>query len=109
MSEQILELATIKLAAEVSEADLLAASDQFQSEFLDQQDGFVRRDMVRTGKGAFLDVILWQTRAHADAVFARAQSSEVAGAYFSKMSFDGVDMDDAVAHYPVLRHFTKAG
>ena len=47
MTEQVLEIAYIHLAADSTEADLLAASDSFQQYFLSQQDGLIRRDMAR--------------------------------------------------------------
>lgn len=107
MTEQILELAEIKLARGSSEEDLLSASTVFQTEFLDNQDGFIRRDMVRKGDGTYLDVILWQSRAHADAVFARAHASEAVGRYFSHMEIDPDSMDEAVEHCALLRSFAK--
>lgn len=107
MTEQILEFAAIKLAPGSSEQDLLSASQVFQTEFLDNQDGFIRRDMVRKGDGTYLDVILWQSRAHADAVFERAQSSEAVGQYFGHMEIDPDNMDAGVEHCALLRSFAR--
>ena len=105
MTDQVLELATIKLAPHSTEADLLTASKTFQEEFLNNQDGFIRRDMVRKGDGTFLDVILWESRAQADAVFERAQTSEAAGAYFGHMLMDADDMEDGVEHCVLVGSF----
>ena len=106
MAQQVLELATIKLAPGSTEADLLAASEVFQRQFLDGQDGFVHRDMVRKGDGTYLDVILWRSRTHADAVFENAQSSEAVGQYFSHMQFDPDNMEDGVEHCVLLKSFS---
>lgn len=106
MTDTVLEMANITLAPGKSEADLLAASEVFQRDFLNRQDGFLRRDMVRKADGEYLDVILWENRAKADAVFEKAQSSEAAGQYFAQMHFDPDAMDDAVQHYAVLGSFT---
>lgn len=107
MSDQVLELAAIKLAPGSTEENLLSASDVFQREFLNGQDGFIRRDMVRKGDGTYLDVILWQSRAHADAVFERAQSSEAVGQYFGHMLIDPENMEAGVEHCALLKSFTS--
>jgi hypothetical protein len=109
MTDQVLELAAITLAPGTSEADLLATSDAFQTGFLDNQDGFLRRDMVRKGDGTFLDVILWQSRAHADAVFEKAKSSEIVGKYFGLMQFDAESTEDPVQFHALLKSYTTQG
>ncbi len=109
MSDEVLELASIILAPGSTEEDLLAASVAFQREFLDQQEGFVARYMVRKPDGTYLDVILWQSRAHADAVFERAQTSEVVRRYFGHMEFDLEDMEAGVEHCVVLRSAVAKG
>ena len=107
MTDQVLELATITLADGATEAQLLAASDHFQRAFLSGQDGFLRRDMVRRGDGTYSDVILWESRAHADAVFEKAQKSEACGAYFGLMKMDPDTMDEAVEHCTIMHSFQK--
>ncbi len=109
MSDPVLELATIKLAPSSSEQDLLAASAAFQNAFLDHQDGFIRRDMVRKADGTYLDVILWRSRADADAVFERAQESEAVGQYFGHMQIDPESTDSGVEHCTLLSSFAAKG
>ena len=103
----VLELADISLAEGITEEQLLSASETFQRDFLDHQNGFIRRDMVRRGDGSYTDVILWESRAKADAVFERAQKSDVAGAYFACMKFDPDEAGTGVEHCPVVRSFVK--
>ena len=98
MTNPIVELATIRLAKGRSEADLLAASQTFQSEFLDGQDGFIRRELVRRAEGDYVDIIHWQSRKHADAVMAKIEGSEAVARYFSLMDFDPEKMKEAVLH-----------
>lgn len=107
MSDQVLELASITLASGKTEEELLAASDAFQRDFLDHQDGFLRRDMARRSDGSYVDVILWESRAHADAVFERAQLSEPAAAYFGCMKFDPENMEEGVEHCALMNSFRK--
>lgn len=102
MSQEIVELAQIRLAPGKTETDLLAASEEFQAAFLSGQDGFKGRDLVRRRDGTYVDIIRWQSKAQADAVFQRAQSSEAAGQYFSVMQFDPDNMEEGVEHCPLL-------
>ncbi len=107
MNDTVLELAPFKIKPTSAESDLLAASDTFQKAFLDKQDGFIRRDFVRKDDGTFVDVILWQSRAHADAVFEQAKSSDAAGAYFSHIHVDPENADPRVELCTVLRSFAR--
>lgn len=102
MTDPIVEFAKIQLAPGCTEADLLAASETFQTDFLNGQEGFLRRDMVRKADGIYLDVILWQSRAHADAAFERAQNSDAAGNYFQQMQFDPEDTDAKPEYFPLV-------
>ena len=102
MVQKIIELAQIRLAEGKTEQDLLEASEAFQSEFLNGQDGFLGRDMVRRKDGTYLDVIRWESQALADAVFERAQESETAGQYFSMMAFDPDNMEEGVEHCSLI-------
>ena len=105
MTDQIIELADITLAAHSTEADLIAASEHFQQTFLSRQDGFVRRDLVRRAEGKFMDIIVWHGRSHAEAVFERAQNAESAVAYFSHMKFDPENEDMGVEFCTLLASF----
>ena len=58
MTQTIVEMAKFKTRTGVTEADLLAASAAFQESFLDQQPGFVRRELLRVGRGT---TSIWST------------------------------------------------
>lgn len=105
MTQEVIELAQIKLADGKTEQDLAAASDAFQDGFLNGQDGFLSRHLVRRSEGIYLDIIHWASREKADAVFAQAQKSEAAGQYFAVMQFDVQSDDPGVEHCSILRSF----
>jgi len=105
MSDRIIELALIKLAEGKTEHELIKASETFQEQFLSGQNGFVRRDLVRKEDGTYMDIILWESRAHADAIFEKAQKSEAVGMYFSLMDFDPENMAEGVEHCGLLTSF----
>lgn len=108
MTQIIVELAQIKLADGKTEQDLTAASNVFQKNFLNGQDGFVSRNLVRRTDGTYLDIIHWENREKADAVFARAQTSEAAVQYFSVMSFDAESDEPGVEHCAIVSSFSAA-
>lgn len=101
----IVEIARITLAPGRTEADLVAASNAFQSSFLHGQPGFLRRDLVRGEGGEFYDIVLWQSEAEAAAVMQRAMSSEACLAYFSVMDMTNADASTGVRHLPVLARY----
>ncbi len=108
MSQTIVETARITLAPGRSEADLLAASAAFQSAFLDGRPGFLRRELLKAGEGAYLDLVHWQSQAAADAVMAEAMTSEACGAYFAVMDMGAADPTAGVAHYASLATYGAA-
>jgi len=108
MTRRVIELAQIKLADGKTEQELTSASEVFQAEFLDAQDGFLSRNLVRRSDGTYLDVIHWESQEKADAVFALAQKSEAAGQYFMVMRFDAESDDPAVEHCPIVSSFGAA-
>lgn len=106
MSDRVIELASIKLAEGKTEEQLISASKTFQDQFLHTQDGFIRRDLVRKGDGTFMDIILWESRAHADAVLENAQNSLAVGQFFSLMDFDPEKMEEGVEHCVLMQSFS---
>lgn len=94
---------------EKTEQDLALASEIFQRDFLNGQDGFLSRDLVRRPDGSFWDIILWENQKKANAVFARAQVSQAAKLYFAVMTFDAEANDPGVEHCTIVRSFNAAG
>lgn len=84
-------LAPIKLAADRTEADLLAASRIFQDQFVAHQPGVLRRELVRKPDGTYLDIV--QFRSHDDYldVVKKEMESPVCAAFFAVMDLTGFD------------------
>lgn len=93
-----LAIASFKLKAGTSEADMLAASDMFQREFVTNYPGVRRRVVVKKGDGSYADVVLFDDMATVEEVFAAEQTSEVCAALFSLLDDEG-----APAMYEVLQ------
>lgn len=108
MSSNVIEVADIRLAAGRTEADLLNASDQFQREFLSAQPGFICRELVRKGDGAYADIVWWESMESAAAVMEKAAKSHACQGYFSVMEMNPEDLTEGVAHFSVLASYSTA-
>ena len=82
-------LAPFRLAAGITEDDLVAASDGFEREFAQNQDGILRRTLLRDGEGGYADLVFFEDLAAIERVVEAERNSDVCAAFFSIM--DGAD------------------
>ena len=107
MTNPITVLAPIKLAAGKTEADLLAASDRFQMEFADAEPGLIRRELVRTGDGKYLDIVQFRSLEDAKAIIEKEKESAACHAFFSVMDLDAADASGSIDFYPSLATYNR--
>jgi len=100
MANHVIEIAKIQLAADVSEDELVAASDRFQNEFLSNQPGYLSRDLVRLGDGGYADIIRWDRPEAAEAVLPKLSHSPACRDYFSIM-----EADEGFGPHPILSSY----
>ncbi|MEP2530201.1 hypothetical protein [Shimia sp.] len=95
-------LAPIKLAKGKTEADLLAASALFKTEFVAHEAGVLRRELVRKPDGTYLDII--QFRSHDDYldVVKKEMESPVCAVFFSVMDLSDFDPEAEMEVYATL-------
>lgn len=84
-----IEFASFTTAKGVDEETLIAAADALQNEFLSQQKGFVRRDLVRIAEGRWADVIYWENRESVEQAMQYALDNPAALRYFQLMANTG--------------------
>jgi hypothetical protein len=83
-------LAPFELKAGISEDALVSASDRFEEEFAGQQDGIIRRVLVKDGDGdGYADVVFFRDLESMDRVIEAEQNSDACAAFFSIMTGDG--------------------
>jgi len=104
MQHAVTVIADFKLAPGKTEQELIAASDQFQQAFVNQQSGVLRRELIKTGEGCYTDIVQFRSREDAEQVMAAETTSEHCLDFFSVM--DMSDMDDKVSYYPSLATYT---
>lgn len=107
MTKAVTVLAPIKLAAGKTEADLLAASDRFQHEFADARPGLIRRELVRTGDGEYLDIVQFRSVEDAMAIIEKERESAACQAFFSVMRIDEADASGCLDFYPSLATYSR--
>ncbi|HEX5837850.1 MAG TPA: antibiotic biosynthesis monooxygenase [Anaerolineales bacterium] len=90
---QIIEFAPFKLAEGVDEPTFIAASDDLQENFLSQQEGFLRRDLVRNGDGTWADIAYWESRESVEQAMQKALDDPAALRYFQLMANNGQGED----------------
>jgi hypothetical protein len=81
-------LAPFQLKPGVTEEALLAASEAFQTGFVQRQDGIVRRVLVRKPSGGYADLVFFESEEAMEKVVAAEQDDE-ACARFSSIVEDG--------------------
>jgi hypothetical protein len=81
-----IEWAPFSLAEGVDEASLLAASEALQREFLSQQPGFVRRELLRGHGNQWVDLVYWASQEAAETAMQNVAGSPVCHRYFSLMA-----------------------
>ena len=96
--------AAFRLAEGRTEADLLAASQRFQEDFVSQQPGVLRRELIRKADGGYIDIVQFRSAADVDDVLAKEKESAACNALFSILEgpddgSDGVTLHDSLATY----------
>ena len=89
-------LASIKLAAGKTEADLLAASDIFEKEFVSKEAGVVRRELVRKGGNEYLDIVQFRSKEDMEAVMEKEKTNPACHAFFAVMDLENLDDSQVV-------------
>jgi hypothetical protein len=106
MTKPVTILAPIKLATGKTEADLLAASEKFQTEFVNKEPGVLRRELVRKPDGEYLDIIQFRSAGDVGDIMEKEQKSEVCHAFFAVMDMSDMDMEAEMDVYETLATYS---
>jgi hypothetical protein len=96
------ETARSRLHDSATEADLIAASDRFQREFLSAFPGVLHRELLRAGGRDDLGLIRRASPEAAGAVMGAATQSPACAACFGVMDMGDGDPSAGLAHYRSL-------
>ncbi len=102
------EWAEFRLAAGVTEAALREASDRLQTAFLREQEGFIRRELLKGENGRWVDVVYWKDREAAEAAVNNAGNSPVCMAYFQLMAGENHHTPgEGVLHFQRVKTYSR--
>lgn len=102
----IIELAPFKIIEGISETSLLEVSNALQNEFLSQQPGFIKHELLRSGENEWLDLVHWSDYEIASKAMQMAMESPVCLRYFEMMVTDGNNsLTNAVKHYERITQY----
>jgi hypothetical protein len=93
-------IAPFRLREGVSEDVMLKTSDDFQKQFVQKQDGILRRIVVKDGDGGYADVVFFEDAVAIDRVIEAEQNSNVCAAFFAIM-----DEEDVPRRYQALKTY----
>lgn len=88
-------LAPIKLATGVTEDQLLAASAEFQRDFVSKEPGVLRRELVRKGDGTYIDIVRFRSAEDYADVTEKEMKSPVCAKFFGLMDMSTAEEDMA--------------
>lgn len=102
-----IEWAPFTVVEGVDETRLLAASDALQRDFLTQQPGFIRRELIKGQANQWVDIVHWASMEAALEAGRNAADSPVCHTYFNLMV--AVDHDDpsaGVSHFEQVKVYS---
>jgi heme-degrading monooxygenase HmoA len=82
------EWAEFTLKPHANEAAMLEASAAMQREFLDQQPGFISRQLVKLADRHYADLVTWRSQEAVQEAMGSAKLFPACGAYFGLMQVD---------------------
>lgn len=93
-----IEWAPFRIRPGVSHDDVVAASAALQAEFLARQPGFLRRELLRSDDGGYVDLVWWASPAAAQAIMPLVADSPACARFFALMEGDTSDPAAGVRH-----------
>ena len=97
-----IEWAPFEIAEHVSDEQFLEAAAKLETDFLQGQDGYLRRELLRGEGRQWVDLVYWSSMETATKAAHAANESDACSRYFSLM--DGVeDAVDGIFHYKQIK------
>lgn len=107
-SATIVEWAPFTISKSVTTDQLLDASEKFQKYFLNEQKGFIKRELLHEKGKNWIDVVHWENEEAAQAVLKKAEKSDLCALYFSLMEgADPTDPNVGIKHYNLKKTWSK--
>lgn len=109
-----IEWAPFETVQGVGTEQLIAAADRIESGFLNQQPGYMRRELLSRGENKWVDMIYWSDATSAALAVKAAGESDVCLQYFSLMltveeQEQEQEQKQAVSHFTQVKTWNSSG
>jgi hypothetical protein len=102
------EWAQFRAAADIDEATVLEASRALQFEFLDKQDGFIRRELFKGPDDSWADLLYWESREAAERALRNAADSPACSRYFALIATSSQGAGAGMLHLEQVECYSQA-
>jgi hypothetical protein len=104
------EYAKFTLKEGVTETQVIAASNKFQEDFLIEQSGYIKRDLLHLEGRDWVDIVYWASKEDAHKVLKVCEKNPICGEYFSIMEpFDPKIPNGGVIHLELVKSYPPSG
>ncbi|MCL6265578.1 hypothetical protein [Flagellimonas myxillae] len=105
-NHHILEWAPFTIKEGITEQELLQASKALQTDFLEKQSGFIRRELLVQSDRNYIDMVLWENMEAAHGVMEKVKDSAACSTYFALMEeADTSQPEQGVSHYQTYAQY----
>jgi hypothetical protein len=88
----MVEITTFKLNQGVTPKDFEQSARLMQRDFLEKQNGFIKRTLTVSEDSTWTDVVFWKDRQSAEKTMKIAETSELVLPFMEKIDFNSVKM-----------------
>ena len=89
----MLEITTFKLKLGVTEKDFEQSARSMQKDFLEKQNGFIKRTLTVSEDSTWTDVVFWKDQESAEKTMKLSETSELVLPFMEKIEFNSVKMN----------------
>jgi hypothetical protein len=86
----MMEITTFKLNQGVTEKDFEQSARAMQKDFLEKQNGFIKRTLTVSEDSVWTDIVFWKDQHSAQKTMKLAETSELVLPFMEKIDFNSV-------------------
>jgi hypothetical protein len=104
------EFAKFIIKEGVTDTHVIAASQNFEDNFLVQQSGYLKRDLLHIKGREWADIVYWANSEEAEKALLASQKNPACGEYFSIMEqVDPLNPNCGITHLEVVKSYSVFG
>lgn len=87
------EITTFQLNPGVSTTDFILSARQMQNDFLQKQEGFIKRTLTLSGDSLWTDIVFWVNKESHNKAMLNAEKTASIFPFMEKINFNSVKMN----------------